>query len=258
MWIALSIGSGMFCLDQPLQLSMSVSIRHSAAQLVQCRVLEAWRSKSTTPAASPKKATALSPPSSPPSAPKPWPAYGGSVGLGQPFIIFQLTSACQCQIRPHLTSPLLESHLLRACCARNRAFGDAVLPLLHDAGLQDGGSSSDVDEYDDDDDPGFLRLDVVGQEAALGCEWRLCFLKRARGQCTFEAFRSPPHPTTAGLAVELGQFSEASGQRDVAYYQPPKVCVCICASCVWDDACMHAAAGQLSIPTRPSSNSAAG
>ena len=32
------------------------------------------------------------------------------------------------------------------------------------------GSTSDLDEYDDDDDPGFLRLDVVGQEAALGCE----------------------------------------------------------------------------------------
>jgi hypothetical protein len=37
----------------------------------------------------------------------------------------------------------------------------------------DGGrapGSGEVDEYDDDDDPGYVRMDVVGQEAALGRE----------------------------------------------------------------------------------------
>ena len=33
-----------------------------------------------------------------------------------------------------------------------------------------GTSGSELDEYEDEDDPGYLRLDVVGQEAALGCE----------------------------------------------------------------------------------------
>ncbi|KAL4445000.1 hypothetical protein ABPG77_004050 [Micractinium sp. CCAP 211/92] len=46
------------------------------------KVLEAWRSKSTTPAASPKKAMGLSPPASPASAHKFWPAHGGGGGTG--------------------------------------------------------------------------------------------------------------------------------------------------------------------------------
>ncbi|KAL4424107.1 hypothetical protein ABPG75_001408 [Micractinium tetrahymenae] len=93
------------------------------------KVLEAWRSKSTTPAASPKKAAGLSPPASPASAYKAW--------------------------QPH------------------------------------GGASSDADEYEDDDDPGFLRLDVVGQEAALG--------------------------------FELDQLSDTSGTREQPYYQLPQL-----------------------------------
>lgn len=46
-----------------------------------CRVLEAWRSKSTTPAASPKKAMGLSPPASPASAHKAWPPHGAILVL---------------------------------------------------------------------------------------------------------------------------------------------------------------------------------
>lgn len=41
-----------------------------------------------------------------------------------------------------------------------------VLPTAHCFA-----AASDLDEYENDDDPGFQRMDVVGQEAALGREW---------------------------------------------------------------------------------------
>ena len=45
-----------------------------------------------------------------------------------------------------------------------------------------------MDEYEDDEDPGFQRMDVVGQEAALGCKCALLF---------------PTHSSTSGTSACL-------------------------------------------------------
>ena len=59
-------------------------------------------------------------------------------------------------------------------------------------------AASELDEYDNDDDPGYQRMDVVGQEATLGREyhvtpslWRACSSDSGCVACSEAAAAAP-------------------------------------------------------------------
>ena len=112
-------------------------------------MLEAWRSKSTTPAASPKKAAGLSPP---PSPPLPWSLGRRECAAGQAAVGIKWSVP---------VGAYGEWHAIATQAAHTLCLPVACAILT---------AASELDEYENDDDPGYQRMDVVGQEAALGRE----------------------------------------------------------------------------------------